>query len=78
MVELMPPTDSLAALQSKMVEYLDNGARLGWLIQPEAKRVYVHRPGAAVEELKDPTFMSGDPELPGFTLDLQEIWNPNI
>lgn len=77
-VELMSHTDSLAALQSKMVEYRDNGARLGWLIHPEAKRVYVYRPGAAVEELKDPTHISGDPELPGFTLDLQDIWNPNI
>jgi Uma2 family endonuclease len=77
-VELMSPTDSLAALQAKLVEYLDNGAQLGWLIHPEAKRVYVYRPGAALEELKDPNYVSGDPELPGFRLDLQDIWNPNI
>lgn len=77
-VELMSPTDSLAALQSKMVEYLDNGSRLGWLIHPEATRVYVYRPGAAVEELNDPNYVSGDPELPGFKLDLEDVWNPNI
>ncbi len=77
-IELLSPTDSLAATQAKMVEYLDNGARLGWLIHPEAKRVYIYRPGAAVEELKDLTHLSADPELPGFTLDLQDIWKPDI
>ena len=77
-IELLSPTDSLAATQAKMVEYLDNGARLGWLIHPEAKRVYVYRLAAPVDELKDLTQVSADPELPGFMLDLQDIWKPNI
>jgi Uma2 family endonuclease len=77
-VELFSPTDSLAATQAKMVEYLDNGARLGWLIHPDAKRIYVYRPGSVVDELKDPKQVSAAPELPGFTLDLQDIWTPNI
>ena len=77
-IELLSPTDSLAATQAKMIEYLDNGARLGWLIHAEAKRAYVYRPGAPVEELKDVTQVSADPELPSFTLDLQDIWKPNI
>ena len=61
-----------------MIEYVGNGARLGFLIHPDARRVYVYRPGAMVEELKDITEVSGEPELPGFTLDLREIWEPNI
>ena len=77
-IELIPPTDSLAATQAKMIEYIENGARLGFLIHPDARRVYVYRPGATVEELKDITEVSGEPELPGFTLDLREIWEPNI
>ena len=77
-VELLSRTDSLATTQAKMIEYLDNGARLGWLINADAKRVYVYRPGAPVEDLKDVTQVSADPELSGFTLDLQDIWNPNI
>ncbi len=36
-VELRPPTDSLEELQTKMREYIDNGARLGWLINPQAR-----------------------------------------
>ena len=77
-IELLSPTDSLAATQAKMGEYIDNGARLGWLIHAEAKRVYVYRRGTPVEELKDLTRVSADPELPGFTLDLEDIWKPNI
>ena len=77
-IELLSPTDSLAATQAKMVEYIDNGARLGWLINADARRVYVYRPQSPMEELKDVTRVSGDPELPGFTLDLEDIWKPNI
>ena|SRR5215216_1958488 len=33
-VELRSPSDSLATLHSKMLEYIANGASLGWLIDP--------------------------------------------
>lgn len=72
--ELRSPTDSLNVLRDKMQEYLDNGARLGWLIDPEQKRVYVYRPQALLKELEAPEKLSGDPVLPGFALDLCEIW----
>lgn len=73
-IELRSPTDSLTALQAKMQEYLDNGAQLGWLIDPEQRRVYLYRPNSPVEYWEDLTEISGDPVLPGLTLNLQEIW----
>lgn len=73
-VELRSPSDRLADLQEKMQEYLDNGARLGWLIDPLEKRVYVYRPGQRVEMLDDPPAVSGDPVLPGFVLPVRELW----
>ncbi len=73
-LELRSPTDSLTALQAKMQEYLDNGARLGWLIDTEQRRVYVYRPQTPVEISENPETISGDPLLSGFTLDLREIW----
>jgi Uma2 family endonuclease len=73
-VELRSPTDRLSVLQEKMQEYLDNGARLGWLIAPSDKRVYVYRPGHPVELLEDPDTLSGDPVLPGFVLHVRELW----
>jgi Uma2 family endonuclease len=73
-LELRSPTDALQDLPAKMQEYLDNGARLGWLIDPESRHVYVYRPDAPVERLDSPDTISGDPVLRGFVLDLREIW----
>jgi Uma2 family endonuclease len=77
-VELKSPTDRLKDLLTKMDEYIANGVRLGWLINPETKRVHIYRPGQPVETLESPMEVSGAPELPGFELDLREIWEPNI
>ncbi len=75
-IELKSPTDRLARLKRKMAEYIANGARLGWLVDPDTRQVLVYRPGRAVEVLNHPESVSGDPELPGFVLDLKEIWEP--
>lgn len=69
-------TDRPSVLQAKMEEYIANGARLGWLLDPLERRAHVYRPGADVEILDNPESISGDPELPGFTLDLKPIWEP--
>lgn len=73
-VELRSPSDRLADLHIKMEEYRDNGARLGWLIDPLERRVVVFRPQRPVEVLEDAKEVSGDPELPGLTLDLTSVW----
>lgn len=73
-VELCAATDDLRALQAKMQEYIDNDAVLGWLIDPEQRRVYVYRPTAPVECLERVDTITGDPELPEWVLDLREIW----
>ncbi|MGB3494713.1 MAG: Uma2 family endonuclease [Elainellaceae cyanobacterium] len=74
-VELRSPTDSLKSLREKMQEYMDNGAQLGWLIDPQNKRVEVYRVGQAVEVLEHPSTLSGEAVLPGFMLSLKRIWD---
>jgi Uma2 family endonuclease len=73
-VELRSTKDRLTTLQAKMVEYIENGAELGWLIDPKTQRVYIYRPGRPVECLESPSALSGDPVLSGFVFDLSEIW----
>lgn len=73
-IELRSKTDRLARLQAKMSEYIANGARLGWLIDPAAKRVNVYRPDREMETLDAPETVEGDPVLPNFRLQLREIW----
>jgi len=73
-VELRSPTDSLEELQAKMQEYMDNGARLGWLINPQDRQVEIYRPGQEAEVLQSPSSLSGEGVLPGFVLSLQLIF----
>jgi Uma2 family endonuclease len=58
-----------------MQEYQDNGCRLGWLIDPESKRVAIYRLGQPVEILEAPTSLSGEDVLLGFVLNLESIWS---
>lgn len=73
-VELGSPSEPLSELQAKMREYIDNGARLGWLIDPKRKVVEIYRPQQEVEILSSPTTLSGEDVLPGFILDLSPIF----
>lgn len=74
-VELRSRSDELVDLRRKMEEYMANGALLGWLIDPQARQVYVYRPGQPLEVLDDPESISGDPVLPGFTLEMGDIFS---
>jgi len=73
-VELRSRSDRLPTLINKMEEYMENGASLGWLIDPKKRRVYVFKPGEEMVVLENPTVVSGDPLLPGFQLQMEEIW----
>ncbi|MDF5734057.1 MAG: Uma2 family endonuclease [Rhizonema sp. PD38] len=74
LIELRSQSDSLKELKTKMEEYIKNGTRLGWLIDRVGCKVYIYRPDTVVEELDNPTTLSGEGILPGFVLDLSEIW----
>ena len=74
-LELRSKHDSLESLQQKMQEYQENGAKLGWLIDRTRKKVEIYRPKKSVEVQDFPNSLSGEDILPGFTLDLSEIWN---
>ena len=73
-IELRSETDRLPPLQAKMVEYRDNGVRLGWLINPREREVEIYRLDCDVEVLVAPLTLSGEDVLPSFTLDLSPIW----
>jgi Uma2 family endonuclease len=73
-VELRSETDALKTLQSKMEEYMENGVRLGWLIDAKLRRVEVYRQGQEVEILANPKTVSGEDVLPGFVLEMESIF----
>jgi Uma2 family endonuclease len=73
-IELRSSSDRLNDLQEKMQEYLSNGILLGWLIDRKNRRVYIYRPHREVEILDNPETIKGNPELPGFVLQMAKIW----
>lgn len=73
-IELVSPSDRVEELRQKMQEYLNNGAILGWLIDPKTRRVEVYRTRQNKETLEFPVTLSGEDVLPGFVLNLHPIY----
>ena len=71
-IELRSPSDRLGTLRDKMQEYMDNGVKLGWLIDPIKRQVEIYRPDRAPEVLLNPASVSGEGPVAGFVLDLSE------
>jgi Uma2 family endonuclease len=74
-LELRSESDNMEPLRAKMREYMANGARLGWLIDRKNKKVEIYRQGQEVEVLDNPSTLSDEDVLPGFVLDLTEVWS---
>ncbi len=72
-VELRSRSDIKKDLRLKMREYIAQGARLGWLIDPKTGTVDIYRPGRRVEKFARPVTLSGEDLLPEFVLDLKGI-----
>ena len=73
-IELMSPTDNLTDVQSTMQEYLDNGVKLGWLLNRKTKQVEIYHLGQPKNVLQQPNQVFGDPILPDFRLRLDDFW----
>jgi Uma2 family endonuclease len=73
-IELLSPSDDVEKTRSKMREYLENGIRLGWLINRKTRQVEVYRQGREVEILDNPSTLSGEDVLPNFVLNLEPVW----
>lgn len=73
-IELRSETDELETLQAKMREYIENGVRLGWLLDPKTRQVEIYRPNQMPEILENPDSLSEEDLLPGFVLDLSRIF----
>lgn len=73
-LEFRSKNDNMEPLRAKMKEYMENGARLGWLIDRKNKKLEIYRQGGDIEVLDNPLSLSGEDVLPGFVLDLTEVW----
>lgn len=74
-IELISPFDQRKKIHLKMIEWIENGALLGWMIDPSRRTVSIYRPGQEVEVRKDILSIEGEGPVAGFVLDLRELWN---
>jgi len=75
-IELKSTTDRLRVLRHKMVEYLANGAQLGWMIDPDQRSVEIYRPNGQGETRGGIDSIAGEGPVTGLVLDLSLVWNP--
>jgi len=73
-VEVLSPSQTARAQQSKMREWMENGVRLGWLIDPYEGLVWIYRADGSVEQLERPAALSGEAVCLGLTVELARIW----
>lgn len=73
-IELRSESDSLSAAQKKMEAWIENGSKLGWLIDPQNRSVYIYETGKE-PRLESASTVSGSGPVQGFILDLEEIWH---
>jgi Uma2 family endonuclease len=72
-VELLSESDTLAGMRAKMEDWIANGARLGWLIDPYHRDAWVYRPGMEAVQISSDT-LSGEGPVEGFQLNLVRVW----
>jgi Uma2 family endonuclease len=73
-IELRSESDRLPTLRAKMTEYMVNGARLGFMIDPFEGKIHVYRQGQTSEISDRPSQLSAEPEMPGLIFDLTDVW----
>jgi Uma2 family endonuclease len=77
-IELCSPSDNIVGLQSKMQEYMANGALLGWLIESEGRQVFIYQPGKPVCHLDNPPSITAELGVRAFVLQMQKVWEPGF
>jgi Uma2 family endonuclease len=75
-IEVKSESDRVLGLRDKMREYIENGAQLGWLIDPEKRTVEVYRPDGSFKTVTRAKKIEGEGPVAGFVLDLTYVWDP--
>ncbi|MEL6626248.1 MAG: Uma2 family endonuclease, partial [Bacteroidota bacterium] len=74
-IEIRSKSDRTSILKEKMQEYIENGVRLAWLIDPQREAVWIYRKDGSVDKVTSfDQVLSGEDVLEGFALTLSEFW----
>ena len=73
-VEVRSPSDDLKDAKAKMEQWVSNGVKLAWLIDGDARTIYVYRKGHPARTRRSLNEIAGEGPVAGFVLDLKRIW----
>ncbi len=73
-VEIISPGQTVQKMLQRLTWCVRNGVHLGWLVQPNQRRVFIVRPGRDREVLEGTAVLSGEDVLPGYELPLAELF----
>ncbi|MBI4544544.1 MAG: Uma2 family endonuclease [Gemmatimonadetes bacterium] len=73
-VEILSPSNSASDILEKVTEYLDRGARLVWVVDPDSRSVTVYRSLREIQLLRGDDVLEGGDVLPGFRLPLARLF----
>lgn len=73
-VEIISPSNSASELQRKVLEFLDAGSRLVWVVDPQARIVTAYRSRDEIRVLGESEELEGGDVLPGFRLPLEALF----
>lgn len=73
-VEVVSPNDLADEVNAKLIEWLDAGAQLVWIIHPIQQTVHAHRPAGIVARFRGTDTLTGDPVLPAFRVPVAELF----
>ena len=72
-VEVLSPNDRPGEMLAKIGDWLEAGARLVWVIDPERRSARVYRPDGSEHLLNETDQLDGEDVLPGFNCELRSI-----
>jgi Uma2 family endonuclease len=73
-VEIVSPSNTPAAIQAKVDDYLAAGTRVVWVVEPRARTVTVYRPDHKIRMLREDDELDGGEVLPGFRVGVRAIF----
>ncbi|MEQ9357917.1 Uma2 family endonuclease [Coleofasciculus chthonoplastes] len=78
MVKVKSPTDTLKSLRDKIQFFLEQGTKVGILMNPQRRRVEIYRPDSEVKVLSDGDVLTIPDLLPGFEVAIVDLWSPEF
>ncbi|MGH7558440.1 MAG: Uma2 family endonuclease [Gemmatimonadota bacterium] len=75
-VEIVSPSNTRAEIREKVLEYLNAGSRLVWVVEPRDRSVTTYRSRTDVQRLTGSDTLDGHDVLPGFRLEVADVFTP--